>query len=155
MKSNAIYKKKDNTKIRLRLWLRLLKLSSEVEAELRRRLKADHGTTLPRFDVLAALFRYPEGLKMSELSTHLKVSNGNVTGIVDRLTKEGLALRVAMPGDRRAYLARLTPEGQAVFSCLAENHENWINDLFKGLTSDEVEALTRSLEKAISIKEQK
>ena len=155
MKSNTIYKKKDNTKIRLRLWLRLLKLSSEVEAELRRRLKADHGTTLPRFDVLAALFRYPEGLKMSELSTHLKVSNGNVTGIVDRLTKEGLALRVVMPGDRRAYLARLTSEGQAVFSCLAENHENWINDLFKGLTSDEVEALTRSLEKAISIKEQK
>ena len=92
---------------------------------------------------------------MSELSTHLKVSNGNVTGIVDRLTKEGLALRVAMPGDRRAFLARLTPEGQAVFSCLAENHENWINDIFKGLTSDEVEALTRSLEKAISIKEQK
>ena len=155
MKSNTIYKKKDNTKTRLRLWLRLLKLSSEVEAELRRRLKANHGTTLPRFDVLAALFRYPEGLKMSELSTHLKESNGNVTGIVDRLTKEGLALRVAMPGDRRAYLARLTAEGQAVFSCLAESHENWINDLFKGLTSDEVEALTRSLEKAISIKEQK
>ena len=92
---------------------------------------------------------------MSELSTHLKVSNGNVTGILDRLTEEGLALRTAMPGDRRAHLARLTPKGQAVFSCLAEYHENWINDLFKGLTSDEAKALTGSLEKAISVQEQK
>ena len=106
MKQNSIYKKEKDTKTRLRLWLRLLKLSSGIEAELRRRLKADHGTTLPRFDVLAALFRYPEGLKMSELSSHLKVSNGNVTGILDRLTEEGLALRAAMPGDRRAHLAR-------------------------------------------------
>ena len=155
MKQNSIYKKEKDTKTRLRLWLRLLKLSSGIEAELRRRLKADHGTTLPRFDVLAALFRYPEGLKMSELSSHLKVSNGNVTGILDRLTEEGLALRAAMPGDRRAHLARLTPKGQAVFSCLAEYHENWINDLFKGLTSDEAKALTGSLEKAISVQEQK
>ena len=155
MKQNSIYKKEKDTKTRLRLWLRLLKLSSGIEAELRRRLKADHGTTLPRFDVLAALFRYPEGLKMSELSTHLKVSNGNVTGILDRLTEEGLALRAAMPGDRRAHLARLTPKGQAVFSCLAEYHENCINDLFKGLTSDEAKALTGSLEKAISVQEQK
>ncbi len=155
MKQNSIYKKEKDTKTRLRLWLRLLKLSSGIEAELRRRLKADHGTTLPRFDVLAALFRYPEGLKMSELSSHLKVSNGNVTGILDRLTEEGLALRAAMPGDRRAHLARLTPKGQAVFSCLAEYHENWINDLFRGLTSDEAKALTGSLEKAISVQEQK
>ena len=92
---------------------------------------------------------------MSELSSHLKVSNGNVTGILDRLTEEGLALRAAMPGDRRAHLARLTPKGQAVFSCLAEYHENWINDLFRGLTSDEAKALTGSLEKAISVQEQK
>ena len=155
MKSNTIHKKEEDIKTRLQLWLRLLKLSSEVDAELRRRLKADHGTTPPRFDVLAALYRCPEGLKMSQLSTHLKVSNRNVTGIFDLLTKEELALRVAMPGDFRAHLARLIAKGQAVFSCLAENHENWINDLFKGLTSDDAEALTKSLKEAISMKEQK
>ena len=69
------------SKTRLRLWLRLLKLTRSIEAELRRRLRDQHGTTLPRFDVMAALARHPEGLKMSELSTFLRVSNGNVTGI--------------------------------------------------------------------------
>ncbi|MGH1356647.1 MAG: MarR family winged helix-turn-helix transcriptional regulator [Thalassovita sp.] len=138
------------SKTRLRLWLRLLKLSAGVETELRRRLRKEHATTLPRFDVLSALSRHPKGLKMSELSGFLKVSNGNVTGIVDRLTEEGLALRVAVPGDKRAQLARLTPKGQAQFAALAVEHESWIDGLLDGLTQTEASALTGLLDKALS-----
>ena len=142
-----------DTKARLRLWLRLLKLSSGIEGELRKRLRDDHGTTLPRFDVMAALYRYPNGLKMSELSDHLRVSNGNVTGILDRLTEEGLALRVAIPGDRRAHLACLTPKGRAVFADLAEFHENRINDLLPGLSMEESETVSALLEQALALQE--
>ena len=142
-----------DTKTRLRLWLRLLKLSSGIEGELRKRLRDDHGTTLPRFDVMAALYRYPDGLKMSDLSDHLRVSNGNVTGILDRLTEEGLALRVAIPGDRRAHLACLTPKGRAVFADLAEFHENWINDLLQGLSMEESETVSTLLEQALALQE--
>ena len=142
-----------DTKARLRLWLRLLKLSSGIEGELRKRLRDDHGTTLPRFDVMAALYRYPDGLKMSELSDHLRVSNGNVTGILDRLTEEGLALRVAIPGDRRAHLACLTPKGRAVFADLAEFHENRINDLLQGLSMEESETVSALLEQALASQE--
>ena len=140
-------------KTRIRLWLRLLKLSSGIESELRKRLRDDHGTTLPRFDVMAALYRYPDGLKMSDLSDHLRVSNGNVTGILDRLTEEGLALRVAIPGDRRAHLACLTPKGRAVFADLAEFHENWINDLLQGLSMEESETVSTLLEQALALQE--
>ena len=142
-----------DTKIRLRLWLRMLKLSSGIEGELRKRLRDDHGTTLPRFDVMSALYRYPDGLKMSDLSDHLRVSNGNVTGILDRLTEEGLALRVAIPGDRRAHLACLTPKGRAVFADLAEFHENWINELLQGLSMEEAETVSTLLEQALASKE--
>ena len=142
-----------DTKTRLRLWLRLLKLSSGIEGELRKRLRDDHGTTLPRFDVMAALYRYPDGLKMSDLSDHLRVSNGNVTGILDRLTEEGLALRVAIPGDRRAHLACLTPKGRAVFADLAEFHENFINDLLRGLSMEEAEIVSTLLEQALALQE--
>ena len=69
------------SKDRLRLWLRLLKVTGHVESELRRRLRADHATTLPRFDVMAALARHPKGLRMSDLSEFLRVSNGNVTAL--------------------------------------------------------------------------
>ncbi len=137
------------SKSRLRLWLKLLKLSSGIENALRRRLREDHGTTLPRFDVMAALARHPDGLKMSELSGLLRVSNGNVTGIVDRLTEEGLALRVAVSGDKRAQRARLTPKGRAAFDSLARHHEGWVNEALARLDAAEIETLTGLLDKAL------
>ncbi len=69
----------------LRLWLRLLTCATTIEKKARAMLTLRFGTTLPRFDVLAALDRAPDGLTMSELSEHLLVSNGNVTAIVSRL----------------------------------------------------------------------
>lgn len=137
------------SKERLRLWLRILKLSSSVQADLRRKLRDNHDTTLPRFDVMAALSRYPDGLKMSELSDYLKVSNGNITGIIDRLAEEGLALRVAVPGDRRAMIARLTPKGTKAFADLAQHHEEWIDDRLGNLTREDAKTLTRLLNKAL------
>ncbi|MCC5991608.1 MAG: MarR family transcriptional regulator [Rhodobacteraceae bacterium] len=135
------------SKTRLRLWLKLLKASGEVEAELRRRLRVEFDTTLPRFDVMAALDRAPEGLRMSEISERLRVSNGNVTGIVERLVEEGLALRVAVPDDRRATCARLTPKGRELFAVLARAHEGWINDLLGGVSGDDLAALSGQIDR--------
>ncbi len=120
-------------KERLRLWLALLKTSRMIEARLRERLRDDHGTTLPRFDVMAALDRAGAGLKMSELSGELRVSNGNVTGIVERLVTDGLVVRVPVEGDRRAMLVRLTQKGAEVFAGLAQDHEGWIDDMLGGI----------------------
>ena len=137
------------SKKRLRVWLKLLKLSSGIEADLRRRLRDQHDTTLPRFDVMAALSRNPNGLKMSDLSDYLRVSNGNVTGIVNRLTEEGLVLRVSVPGDRRAMLARLTSKGQNAFTALATEHEAWIDELLGGLSSEDVNVIGVYLDRAL------
>ncbi|MXX90456.1 MAG: MarR family transcriptional regulator [Boseongicola sp. SB0677_bin_26] len=141
------------SKERLRLWLKLLKASSLIKDEVRRRLRAECNWTLPRFDVMAALARTPEGLKMSEISKQLRVTNGNVTVVVDKLVEEDLAVRVAVPGDRRANLVRLTSRGQEVFAEHAAAHEAWVNDLLGGLNADDVEGmilrldhLTKSLE---------
>ncbi|WP_283179421.1 MarR family transcriptional regulator [Gemmobacter sp. 24YEA27] len=78
---------------RLRLWVSMLKSVRSIETELRGRLRSSFDTTLPRFDVLAALHAAPQGLTMTDLSQQLMVSNGNVTGIVDRLVADGMALR--------------------------------------------------------------
>jgi DNA-binding MarR family transcriptional regulator len=150
MKPEQNVQTEPTSKARLRLWLQLLKLSSGIEGELRRRLRDRHDTTLPRFDVMAALARHRDGLKMSDLSRYLKVSNGNVTGIVDRLVEEGLALRVAVPGDRRANLARLTPKGEAAFADLAAQHEAWIDELLTPLSDTDTQTLMGLLKKAMT-----
>jgi DNA-binding MarR family transcriptional regulator len=125
------------SKQRLRVWLNLLKINRGIEAELRGRMRTEFGTTLPRFDVMSALYRHPDGLIMSALSSMLMVSNGNVTGIVDRLCDDGFILRVPVPGDRRAARARLTPAGRQEFERQAEVHEVWVAELLGGLDAQE------------------
>lgn len=137
-----------DAKIRLRLWLRLLKASRSIEAVIRENLRTEFATTLPRFDVMSALSRYEKGLKMSALSGVLKVSNGNVTGIVDRLVQDGLVLRVPVAGDRRAHLARLTKKGSEDFAIQAAAHERWINNLLSGFDAETAAALCAHLETA-------
>ncbi|OED46138.1 MarR family transcriptional regulator [Rhodobacteraceae bacterium (ex Bugula neritina AB1)] len=134
------------SKDRLRLWLKVLKATKAVESEVRENLRRDFATTLPRFDVMAALMQHDKGLKMSELSGVLKVSNGNVTGIVERLVEDGHVQREKVEGDRRANLVRLTAAGQAEFSRQAEAHEGWINAAFDGLTADDAQGIAESLE---------
>ena len=135
------------SKERLRLWLRMLKVTRLIEAELRERLRAE-GSTLPRFDVLAALARADKGLRMSELSGVLKVSNGNVTGIVDRLVAEGHIMRHAVEGDRRATVVRLTRKGREHFAALATAHEAWVDALLGGADRASVRAMSDHLRRA-------
>ncbi len=133
------------SKQKLRLWLQMLKATKHVENEVRANLRRDFATTLPRFDVLAILYKSGEGLKMSELSSQLMVSNGNVTGIVDRLVADRLIERVAIKGDRRATLVRLTDRGRQQFGHMAQEHEGWIATLFQDLDAREMDAASALL----------
>lgn len=121
----------------LKLWLRLLACTTRVESEIRGRLRREFGISLARFDLMAQLDRDPDGLKMGELSRRMMVSGGNVTGLTDELEKEGLVARLDDPADRRAYTVKLTPEGRTRFRRMAEVHEQWVIELFDGLTATE------------------
>ena len=133
-------------KERLRLWLRLLRASRGIETELRERLRVAYDVTLPQFDVLAALHRREIGLTMTELSRYLMVSNGNVTGIVDRLVEMAWIERAGSPGDRRATMVRLTPKGATSFAELAGAHETWVDELLGGFTKPQATLLIGHLD---------
>lgn len=132
-------------RLSLRVWLRLLSCASAIEKRVRQGLAAEFGTTLPRFDVLAALERRPDGMTMGELSRALLVSNGNVTAIVRALAGDGLVRAGPEAGDRRASRVRLTPAGAARFAAMAGAHHQWVEDLLAGLAAPEREALYRGL----------
>jgi DNA-binding MarR family transcriptional regulator len=122
----------------IRLWLRLLATERLVETRSRRLLLEHFGTTLPRFDLMAQLERFPKGLRMNELSQRMMVTGGNVTGITDLLERAGLVERVADPDDRRAWLVRLTRAGRRAFAAMAAEHERWIVEAFAPLTAREM-----------------
>jgi DNA-binding MarR family transcriptional regulator len=125
----------------VRLWLRLLACSNQIEQEVRTRLRVRFATTLPRFDYLAQLERHPDGLRMSALSRYLMVSGGNVTGLTDQLVSEGWVARVPDPDDKRATLLRLTPLGRKRFTEMAAEHERWLIEMFSGFDRDQEQAL--------------
>ena len=117
----------------LRLWLRMLTCCNLIESEIRSRLRTEYDTTLPRFDLMAQLLRSPEGMKMSELSRHMMVTNGNITGITDQLEKDGLVERLKDATDRRSSLIRLTLKGRRYQRKMQRAHEAWIESLLSGL----------------------
>jgi len=130
-----------DTKRRLRLWLRLYASTSLIEREMRRFLRTRFATTLPRFDLMAALERAPEGLSMGDLSKRLMVTGGNVTAVVASLEREGLVVRRASAADRRTSYVALTARGRAAFAAMAREHEQWIDRLLAEMPDDEVDRL--------------
>ena len=134
------------SKQRLRLWLRLLRAARAIEGALRERLRTTFMMTLPQFDVMAALARTHAGMTMTELSRLLLVSNGNVTGIIDRLAAEALVTRRTADGDRRTVRVTLTRAGAERFAAMAAAHEAWVDELLSDFTRDDTAVLIAHLD---------
>jgi DNA-binding MarR family transcriptional regulator len=129
----------------LRLWLRLLTCTTLIEGEVRSRLRERFDVTLPRFDLMAQLDKVPDGMTLSDVSKRMMVSNGNVTGLVERLVESGHLDRRTSDTDRRVQVIRLTKIGRAEFRKMAAEHETWISDIFSDLTPKDVRELMRLL----------
>lgn len=129
----------------VKTWLRLLSCTTQIETEIRRRLRLHFDMTLPRFDYLAQLHRFhqeqPQGLRMSALSRYLMVTGGNVTSLTDELEKSGHVTRQVDPEDRRSTRIALTARGKRAFERVAQEHERWVIELLAGLEAAEGEQL--------------
>jgi DNA-binding MarR family transcriptional regulator len=142
-----VVERPDDHKTELRLWLRLLTCTTLIENEVRRRLRDQFDITLPRFDLLAQLDRTPNGMTLGELSQRMMVSNGNITGLVDRLVGQGLISRRPAPNDRRVQIVSLTPEGQRFFRNMARENAKWVGEIFADLTEGDIAMLMPALAK--------
>jgi DNA-binding MarR family transcriptional regulator len=129
----------------LRVWLRLLTCTNLIERRVRTGLREQFGTTLPRFDVLAQLDAAESdtgrGLTMSELSERLMVTNGNLTGLVERLTQERLVTRSVSPNDGRTQIVRLTRAGKRSLDEMVPAHREWVERMFHSVSRSDRVAL--------------
>lgn len=139
--SKQVPSEHSHAKQSLRVWLRMLRATTIIEKRIRAYLKTEFDSTLPRFDVLSALDRETAPITMSQLTDHLLVSNGNLTGLVNRLVEDGLISRESDPDDRRAQRVILTAEGREAFRGMAERHEALVDSLFAGMSDPEMDAL--------------
>jgi DNA-binding MarR family transcriptional regulator len=133
-------------KSELRLWLRLLSTTNLISAEIRRNLRQSFNVTLPQFDLLAQLEREPQGLRLGALSQRMMVTNGNVTGLVDKLVEQGFIVRETSSEDRRAINVRMTKAGASLFAVMAKANEAWMAELFAGIPGEVRKSLMLDLD---------
>ncbi|MGD0564131.1 MAG: MarR family transcriptional regulator [Roseiarcus sp.] len=132
-------------KPQLRLWLRMLSITKMISQEIRRRLRVEFQATLPQFDLLAQLYRERDGLRLGELSRRTMVTNGNITGLADRLEADGLIVRENLDGDRRVTVAKLTKRGRDIFADMARAHEGWLRELMGDVDDDTLATALKQL----------
>ncbi len=135
----------DRERLAVGLWVRIAKVYSLVLREIRERILAD--CTIPQFDVMASLMRTPDGIPLVELSRRLLVTAGNITGIIDRMVRDGLVVRAPDAKDRRVVRVRLTPKGRRRAGVIVPKHSKSITDILAVLTPPEQKLFKELLEK--------
>jgi DNA-binding MarR family transcriptional regulator len=131
----------------VRLSLRLLTTSRLLLRALDALMRARFGSSIARFDFMAALKRHGP-LTLGEVSQHLLASNGNITQLRARLTEDGLIEGETDANDRRVQRVRLTRKGEAVFKQMAKAHAQCVDRLLGDLRGPDRETLSRLLDAA-------
>jgi DNA-binding MarR family transcriptional regulator len=135
-------------RLQFRAWRAFLYTYSRIVPTLDKELVSAQGLSLSQFEVLTWLRRAGErGLRMSDLASRVVLSPSGVTRAVDQLERKGLVARCIFEGDRRGYLATLTPEGRALLRKATEVHVQGLRQHFlKHMSRTELEHLATALE---------
>lgn len=133
----------------LKLWIELLRYSNKLEQIIDDKLRQNYGQNISRFDVLSQLVREQEkGLSVGELASRLIASKGNITGLIDRMQKDGLISKIARPEDRRSYIITIKEKGAILFKEMADNNALWIEEALSAIDVDKMKDFTQFLHKS-------
>lgn len=101
---------------------------------------AQHGLTLPQFDVLSNLVMH-DNLTQNDLAARLQVTKGNVCGLLDRLEKLGYVRRRCDEKDARVNRLSITAAGRAKVEAVRPAHDAALVELAAAWSGDDAEAL--------------
>ncbi len=104
--------------------------------------------TLPQVWALHYLSRHKE-CPMSELAGSMKLGLSSVTGMVDRLVKQGLAERRRTEDDRRVVFVDISASGRKVLKQILAQRRKFMVRLFESLTARERASYLHILEKLV------
>lgn len=131
----------EDTAKALRTWIALARAYSAL-SQVANTDVARHGLTGAEFGVLEALY-HKGPMLLNEVQRRILVSSGGITYLVDRLEKRGLVERRDCPGDRRARLAALTPEGETLLAGIFPEHAEAIRQAMSALNAEEKDEMLR------------
>lgn len=116
-----------------------------VEKRCHRFLSRKYGLTMPQYQLLLAAM-YGDATTLGSLADELNCSRGNLTGVADRLERDGWLVRERSTEDRRVVNIRLTEKGHRVWEIKNEVAKE-LAEMGKIWSPDERAIMLRSMEK--------
>lgn len=123
-------------------------LIKEVYFKLNNSIKAkfeDIGLTVPQITIMSMLYKNGS-MKVSDISEEMYITNGTVSGIIDRLEKQKLVSRTRSERDRRVVYIALTEEGYNIAKGFKNVIDNYFHDLFSNSSEEELETIITGLQ---------
>ncbi len=136
---SATSRGQDRRRVETRIWLHILALESTIFSRLNSALGAEFGLSVAKFEFLAQVERYPEGITLGKISENLKVTSGNVSGLVQRLLADDLITKQMSQEDRRSFIVRFSPKGRQVFEKANALHKAKLAECFAEIPLGELE----------------
>jgi DNA-binding MarR family transcriptional regulator len=133
-------------------WLHLIQIQQKIGQRAARHLE-QYDLTPAQFDVVAQLSVAP-GISQQMLADRLRVTKGNVCGLLDRMTARNLVERRPHPEDGRSHLVYLTYQGATLAAKVVPEHEALIAEQMAALSSDDrrmLHQLLRRLDRALTV----
>jgi DNA-binding MarR family transcriptional regulator len=112
--------------------------------ELRRETRAV-GVSPEQVSLLVAI-KYAPGIGVGELAAQEHVSAPAMSNHVDRLERDGLAIRTPSPDDTRRVGLTLTAEGQRLLRRVRSRRTAWLVSRLGKLDPDELAAIEAAVE---------
>ena len=110
---------------------------------------AEHGLTPARAEILWVL--HVTGPRTQrELSRILKCTPRNVTGLVDALQAAGFVERTAHPTDRRAFMVRLSEQGQLLIAGWGTDRDHGTAQVLGGIPAGELAMFSAVLDRVLA-----
>lgn len=124
-------------------WHALIRAHAKVVRRLEAELDAEHGLSLPAYEVLAHLSEAPGSqLRMSDLATCAVLTPSGLTRLVDKLSRDGLVRRDRCGSDARVVYAVLTEEGQRRLRAAYPTHLRGVREHYiDRLSPEQLEAV--------------
>ena len=128
-------------------WTGLVRSSQNLLQSVETALKEKDLPPLTWYDVLWELEKArPTGLRLNDLGQRVLLDKYNVTRLVTRLEKEGLARRMNCPGDGRGIIALITARGSRLRKRMWPAYSRAVREeLFSKLSPGEIASLRKLL----------
>jgi DNA-binding MarR family transcriptional regulator len=119
------------------MFTELVRTQIELWNGLDAHLTATAGITLPQFQALEAIRAHAGAARVQDISQRMAITVGATSKVVDRLERDGLAVRTAHPTDRRSSIVSFTERGASALDAAGAAAESHLQEALHGTMADD------------------